>query len=152
MPTPAAPPRPSTTFTSLVAVGVLVVAAGLILPRLLSLSPAPPSADAETAAPLPPPASTPATEPPPANPEPASLTWVLAKLIFGLAIVAGVCIGVARWSNRASPTATTGVLTPLAKLAVDPRCVVHLVGAGGRRLLIGIDAAGAKVVLELPPK
>ena len=48
----AAPPRPSSTFTSLVAVGVLVVAAGLILPRLLSLSPTPASADADELSPF----------------------------------------------------------------------------------------------------
>ncbi len=163
----AAPPRPSSTFTSLVAVGVLVVAAGLILPRLLSLSPTPASADADelspfTAATSPKaPAESPAKQTPPAPlpvPTPAaggessSLTWVMAKLLFGLAIVAGVCIGVARWTHRARPTAPAGILESLAKLAVDPRCVVHLVSAGGRRLLVGTDATGVKAVLELPPK
>jgi flagellar protein FliO/FliZ len=155
----SAPPRPSSTFTSLVAVGVLVVAAGLLLPRLLSLSPTPQTADADR---LPPSAAAPAVLPvsaPPSTVQPAeptgesaSLGWVMAKLMFGLAIVAGVCIGVARWSNRTRQTAPTGILSPLAKLAVDPRCVVHLVAAGGRRLLIGVDAAGVKAVLELPPK
>lgn len=147
MTTPTAPPRPSGKFTSLVAVGVLVVAAGLLLPRLLSLSPAPVSAEADT-----PPN---APEPPPAPADggsSSSLVWVLAKLLFGLAIVAGACIGVARWSNRARATAPPGILNALAKLAIDNRCVVHLVSAGSRRLLVGIDAGGVKVLLELPPK
>jgi len=96
-----------------------------------------------------------APEPPPAPADggsSSSLVWVLAKLLFGLAIVAGVCIGVARWTHRARPTAPPGILESLAKLAVDRRCVVHLVSAGGRRLLVGTDATGVKAVLELPPK
>lgn len=172
---PAAPPRTSNSFSTLVAVGVLVVAAGLILPRLLSLSPVPASADVGDGAeppgspfqsvrdqsPTSPPAPekttpssvTPAAPASPAVPgETASLVWVVAKLMFGLAIVTGVCIGVARWANRTRQTAPPGILAPLAKLAVDPRCVVHLIGAGHRRLLVGTDATGAKVVLELPPK
>jgi len=145
MTTPPAPPRPSGKFTSLVAVGVLVVAAGLLLPRLLSLSPAPVSAEVDVPAPAPLPA-------PAEGAQPSSLVWVLVKLLFGLAIVAGACIGVARWSNRARATAPPGILNALAKLAIDNRCVVHLVSAGNRRLLVGIDAGGVKVLLELPPK
>ena len=168
-PPAAAPPRPSGTFTSLVAVGVLVVAAGLILPRLLSLGPTPAdaSADIDGASPFTSnrtpkaPVESPAKQAPPAptaipapvgGGESSSLTWVMAKLLFGLAIVAGVCIGVARWTHRARPTAPPGILESLAKLAVDRRCVVHLVSAGGRRLLVGTDATGVKAVLELPPK
>lgn len=140
---PPAPPRPSGKFASLVAVGVLVIAAGLLLPRLLSLSPAPAAEEVVTPAPTP--------APPDSSP-PSSLIWVLVKLLFGLAIVAGACIGLARWSNRGRVTAPPGILTSLAKLAVDNQCVVHLVSAGSRRLLVGLDAGGVKVLLELPPK
>lgn len=145
-PTPA-PPRPSSKFTSLVAVGVLVVAAGLLLPRLLSLSPAPVSAEVDTPTPTLAPAPAPVD-----SGQSSSLIWVLAKLLFGLAIVAGACIGLARWSNRGRVAAPPGILNALAKLAIDNRCVVHLVSAGSRRLLVGIDAGGVKVLLELPPK
>lgn len=164
-PRPAAPAgttRPSNAFTSLVAVGVLVVAAGLLMPRLLSLSPVPqgdppdsadtpfqsaPVTKPKSAAPVPSPLT-----PPPQTEEAVSLFWVAGKVIFGLAIVSGACIALARWSNRLPPTTSPGVLNPVAKLAVDARCVVHLVNAGGRRLLFGTDAAGVKVVLELPAR
>lgn len=156
---PRAPKSPS-SFPSLVAVGVLVVAAGLLMPRLLSLSPVP-QADApdqtdtpfQSAVPAPKPAPLPSPSPPtsPAE-ESTSLFWVAGKVIFGLAIVAGGCIALARWSNRLPPTTSPGVLNPVAKLAVDARCVVHLVNAGGRRLLLGTDATGVKVVLELPAR
>lgn len=150
-PRAAAPPRPSNSFPTLVAVGVLVIAAGMLLPRLLSLSPVP---DADPAA-VTPSADTPAPAPlPPTSEvdEPTPLFWVAAKVIFGLAIVAGSCIALARWSNRLPPATSPGVLNPVAKLAIDARCVVHLVNAGGRRLLLGTDAAGVKVVLELPAR
>lgn len=152
-----ASPKPPSSFPTLVAVGVIVIAAGMllprILPRMLALSPVP-DADPSTAAPAVS-AQKPSPAPlPPASEtdEPTPLFWMAAKVIFGLAIVAGSCIALARWSNRLPPAPTPGVLNPVAKLAIDARCVVHLVNAGGRRLLLGTDAAGVKVVLELPAR
>jgi flagellar biogenesis protein FliO len=35
---------------------------------------------------------------------------------------------------------------------VDPRCIVHLVRAGERRLLLGTDLNGVKALTELPSR
>jgi flagellar biogenesis protein FliO len=70
-------------------------------------------------------------------------------MAVSLVVVCGLCVGVARLVARKPPPPATGMAVSAA-LAVDPRCSVYLVTAGDRRLLLGVDAAGVKAVLELP--
>ncbi len=136
--TPAKPGQPTLRFKVLAGVGFVVVCLGLFAPKLVNFNP---SAPTDTAvSPLDP-------GMPPAE---SSLGWTVAKLAIGVGLVAVVCISVARYVNRKNPPVEPTSLEVLASLPVDGRCVVHLVRAADRRLLIGVDATGVKAVAELP--
>lgn len=111
----------------LIGAGVLVVALGFGLPRLMT---------------------GPTTSEPEAG-ESISLGPALARLAGSLVLVCGLCVVVTRLVNRKG-TAASGPMQTVASIRVNMRCVVHLVQAGERRLLVGTDAGGVKVLLELP--
>jgi len=70
-------------------------------------------------------------------------------MIGSLAVVCALCVLVTRWMGKRG-TADAGNMEVLASLAVDAQCGVYLVRAGERRLVMGIDAAGVKALVELP--
>jgi flagellar biogenesis protein FliO len=87
--------------------------------------------------------------PAPVVPPSATGLWSsLARLATGLGIVCGLCVLAAKWFGQ-KPAPTPGAMEVLASIPVA-RCVVHLVRAGDRRLLIGTDLGGVKSLLELP--
>ncbi|MBX9628679.1 MAG: flagellar biosynthetic protein FliO [Gemmataceae bacterium] len=136
MATPAPPPARRVP-PLLVGAGLLVIAGGFGLPRVLpEPAPATPADPASKAAPAPP-----ADGP--------GLGASLGRLAVSLVVVCGLCVGVARLVAK-KPTAPQKGMTIAAALTVDPRCSVYLVTAGDRRLLLGVDPAGVKAVLELP--
>lgn len=125
---------------ALVGAGVLVIALGFALPQLTpgtTPAPAAPDSTAKQAAPI-----------PIAPPSAPSLVGSLVKLAVGLAVVCGLCVLLAKWVGPKPPPAP-GAMDVAASIAVGP-CVLHLVRAGDRRLLIGTDLGGVKAVLELP--
>jgi flagellar protein FliO/FliZ len=151
MPEPAAPKPRLRPSPVLIGTGILVISLGFGLPQLTpSASPTTPKAatadvgnpKVAPAAPVP----TPASAPTPAAPE---FGTAVVRLIGGLVVVCVLCVVATRYLNR-RPKEATGTMRVLASLRVAPRCVVHLVRAGERRLLIGTDATGVKSLLELP--
>jgi hypothetical protein len=123
----------------LIGAGVLVVALGFGLPMFAS-GPAPDKPAAQ---------SKEAKDPTPVIPPSATgLGASLARLAVGVAVVCGLCVLAAKWFGQ-KPAATAGAMDVLASIQVA-RCVVHLVRAGDRRLLIGTDFGGVKSLLELP--
>lgn len=133
-PPPSAKPR---IPLALVGAGVLVIALGFALPQLTPGS-APVAAD---------PAARPTAPTPIAPPAAPSLVTSLLKLAVGLAVVCGLCVLLAKWVGPKAPP-VAGAMDVAASIAVGP-CVLHLVRAGDRRLLIGTDLGGVKAVLEL---
>jgi flagellar biogenesis protein FliO len=102
-------------------------------------------------------APTPAARTAPANiesprpvvpPSASDLGASLLKVVAGLAVMCGACVLIAKLV-RPKPPGPSGTMEPVASIAVGP-CVLHLVRAGDRRLLVGTDPAGVKAVLELP--
>lgn len=139
LPPPAAKPR---IPLALVGAGVLVVALGFALPLLTpGTTPAPAPVASE-------PSARPAAPTPIAPPSAPNLFASLLKLVAGLAVMCGLCVAVAKWAGPKAPP-TPGAMDVAASIAVGP-CVLHLVRAGDRRLLIGTDMGGVKAVLELP--
>lgn len=125
---------------ALIGAGALVVALGFGLPMLTpSASPTPAPQDTSVKRESPQPIA------PPSAP---NLVASLLKLAVGLAVMCGVCVLIAKWVGP-KPPATPGTMETVASIAVGP-CVLHLVRAGERRLLVGTDLAGVKAVLELP--
>src|SRR6266545_926470 len=139
--TPPTTPKPKRLSPALIGAGVLVIALGFGLPMLTPgaapEAPAPRDPAAKQAAPAP-------IQPPAATGIGASLL----KLVIGLVVVCGLCVLVARWMGQ-KPPATPGAMEVVASIAVG-QCVVHLVRAGERRLLIGTDLGGVKALVELP--
>lgn len=136
---PAPQPKGPRVSPALLGAGVLVVALGFGLPMLTTgAAPAPaPQEGAKQAAPAP-------IQPPGG----AGLLAALLKLAAGLVVACGLCVVVARLVGPKPPDAP-GAMEVVASIAVA-RCVLHLVRAGDRRLLIGTDLGGVKAVLELP--
>ena len=127
-------------FTVLLGLGVFVVAVGFAVPRFLgSPSTTPKASESVQSFTLP----TPSSDGP-------SLGMSLLKMALGVAVVSGGCIGIARWMKKRTATPAVGSMEVVARLALDRRCVLHLVQSGDRRLLLGIDAAGVKSLLEIP--
>ncbi|MBX9578678.1 MAG: flagellar biosynthetic protein FliO [Gemmataceae bacterium] len=131
-----APPPIRRVPPLLVGAGLLVIAGGFGLPRLLS-DPVPAAVTAADAGKPAPPADGP------------GLGAALGRMVVSLVLVCGLCVGVARLVGR-KPLPPAKGMAVAAALSVDPRCSVYLVTAGDRRLLLGVDAAGVKAVLELP--
>ncbi len=137
-PTQPAPKRPRVS-PALVGAGVLVIALGFGLPMLTPSTNPEPRAAEPTAGP------TPAPIQPPSR---TSLVAALLRLAVGLVVVCGLCVLVARTIGPKAPP-VPGVMEVVASIAVA-QCILHLVRAGDRRLLIGTDLGGVKAILELP--
>jgi flagellar protein FliO/FliZ len=139
--TPTQPsPKSPRVSPALVGAGVLVIALGFGLPRLTpgaAPEPVPQDPAAKQVAPAP-------IQPPSG----ASLVASLLRLAVGLVVVCGLCVLVSRMIGP-KPPAAPGTMEVVASIAVA-QCVLHLVRAGERRLLIGTDLGGVKAVLELP--
>jgi flagellar protein FliO/FliZ len=132
---------PKRISPALIGAGVLVIALGFGLPMLT------PGTAPEAA----PPRDAGAKQAPPAPIQPTAATGLgasLLKLVVGLVVVCGLCILVAKWMGQ-KPPATPGAMEVVASIAVG-QCVVHLVRAGERRLLVGTDLGGVKALIELP--
>lgn len=134
-------PKPGRTAPLLFLGGALVVVIGFGVPALLGGADAVPPAPASSGKVAPEPI---------APPSAGSIGLSLLKLVGGLAVMCAACALAAKY---VAPKPATGaqVMSVVAALPVGP-CTVHLVRAGARRLLVGTDAGGAKVVLELPPE
>lgn len=135
-----APPPARRVPPLLAGAGLLVILGGFGLPRLLS-DPAPAAAPAPAE-----PAAVGKPTPPADGP---SLGAALGRFAVSLIVVCGLCVVAARLLAKKSLPPAKGMAVTAA-LNVDPRCSVYLVTAGDRRLLLGIDPAGVKAVLELP--
>ena len=134
-------PKPTRLSPALVGAGVLVIALGFGLPMLTpGAAPTPEPAPSEPAG---------KREPPPPMPAPdaTGIGASLLKLAVGLIVVCGLCVLLTRWVGP-KPPAVPAAMEVLASIAVA-RCVLHLVRAGERRLLIGTDLGGVKTILEL---
>ena len=127
--TPAPQPKSPRVPPALIGAGVLVIALGFALPMLTPAA-APEIAPSDPAARQAPPL-------PIAPPNAPNLVASLLKLVL-----------VAKWVGPKTPPAP-GLMDVAASIAVGP-CVLHLVRAGDRRLLVGTDPGGVKAVLELP--
>ena len=131
-----APPPANRVPPLLVGAGLLVMLGGFALPRLVP-DPTPATVAAATDA------------KPTAPADGPGLGMAVGRMAVSLVVVCGLCVGVARLVARKSPPPAKGMAVAAA-LTVDPRCSVYLVTAGDRRLLLGVDPAGVKAVLELP--
>jgi flagellar biogenesis protein FliO len=147
MPEPTSTPNranPVRVPPVLIGLGILVIAVGFGLPRLATSQPSSESPSRVISSP------TTGLEPRAVQPAPANVGLSLLRLVVALGVVCALCVVAARWMNR-KPEAATAVsgMQVLASLRVG-RCVVHLVRAGERRMLIGTDASGVKSLIELP--
>lgn len=106
----------------------VVVALGFVLPRQLT-TPAEPPAVAINSSP--------------------DYIGFLLKMTAGTLMFAGICYCVLRRYKPAS-TVQSPTLEILATVPIASRGVVHLVRAGKRRLLLGVDLNGVKTIAELP--
>lgn len=121
MPAPSRRPLPA-----LVGGGVLVVALGFGLPRLLT-----------------------DTRDPGAAPAGPGVGTALLKMGAAVVVAGGLCVAAARYAGPRAATAA-GPMTVAGTLRLDGRCVLQFVRAGDRRLLVGTDAGGVKALVELP--
>lgn len=138
-PTQPAPKFPRVS-PALIGAGVLVIALGFGLPMLTPGAAPEPVPQA--------PATKPVAPAPIQPPSGTNLVASLLRLAVGLVVVCGLCVLVARMIGP-KPPAAPGAMEVVASIAVA-QCVLHLVSAGERRLLIGTDLGGVKTVLELP--
>ena len=141
MATPQSPPATPKKFTVLLGLGLLVVAIGFLVPRFLAPSSTPVAQPADPVQDF--------ALPTPSSDGP-SLGMSLFKMVGGVVVVSAGCIGIARVMKMRGAVPTVGAMEVVARLALDRRCVLHLVQSGERRLLLGLDASGAKALLEIP--
>lgn len=149
MTSPPDPTRPPVRRVPpiLIGAGILVVTIGFGLPRLL---PEPDPDQGRTSR-----SESPVAAAKPGHPGPVApvdgpgLGVALARLAGSLVFVCGLCVLAARLVGKRAPAPTRN-MEVLASLPVDLRCTVHLVRAGDRRLLLGIDPGGVKSLVELP--
>jgi len=112
--------------------GILAIAIGFGLPLLLAGKSEAPDAIVE-----------------PGGPEGPSLGMSLARLVGCLVLVCGLCVVTTKWLHRKA-SAQSGPMQIVAAMRLSSRCVVQLVQAGERTLLLGMDSSGIKAILELP--
>lgn len=112
-------------------VGLVVAALGFVAPRFAPTTPTGPTETAPVAA------------------EGPGLAAAVGRLAICLVVVCAAVVGVTRMVQT-PPAATAGGMEILAAYSLDGRCAVHLVRAGSRRLVVGIDPNGVKSILELP--
>ena len=91
----------------------------------------------------------------PVLPEAPNFQAMLARLGGGTIVVLGLCVvtlwAIRRWVNPL-PQAGAGPRAMELKetLSLGNRCSLHLVHLGKREVLVGVDAAGIKVIVPLP--
>lgn len=143
------PSTPKTKFPRLAAIGAMVVLAGFLMPRLLpSASPTVNSPSSKAPSPKTP--SPKVQSPTVASPTASTPDYsgFLLKMLFGTALFTGVCI---LWLRRRDPAPVVASgMQILATVSIGSRGQVHLVQAGPRRLLLGVDLQGVKAIAELP--
>lgn len=146
------PTRRPNYWTMLVAVGVVAVTAGMLLPQWL-------------------PNEAPAAEPrtkrvetrkggeleytPPTWPEPPSAAGLLVRLGVGTAIVLGLSVATLwagkRWLLGPNRAGVGGAHMQLVEsLHLGNRCTLHLIQFASRQVLVGADATGVKSIVPLP--
>ena len=92
----------------------------------------------------------------PTWPEAPSAGALLARLAAGTVVVLVLCAGSLwfgkRWLLRGIPGTApgNGNLKLIESLTLGSRCAVFLIQAGGRQVLIGVDASGMKSIVPLP--
>jgi flagellar biogenesis protein FliO len=128
-PSPTVKSSPRRRSPALLGCGLVVIAIGFGLPQILPGRATPSESSAV--------------------PESQPLGQSLARMAGCLVLVCGLCVIVTRWLGRRAAE-VPGQMRVLASARVGNRCVVHLVQAGERRLLLGTDAAGVKALVELP--
>lgn len=138
--TPPNQPKPARFSPALIGAGILVIALGFGLPMLTS--------GALPELPRDPTAKQGGPPAPIQAPEATGLGSALLRMAVGLAVVCALCVFVARMIGPKPPPAP-GAMDVIASITVG-QCILHLVRAGERRLLIGTDMAGVKAVVELP--
>jgi hypothetical protein len=131
--------------------GAVAVAAGLLLPRLLSGEPpAPPLSARDQGRP-----DSDLRYTPPSLPEVPSAQAMFARLAVGTIVVLGLCVVTLlygkRWLGVLNPPGPAGgELRLVETLQLGNRCCLHLVQLTSRQVLIGADASGIKTVVPLP--
>jgi flagellar biogenesis protein FliO len=138
-------------WVPLAILGVVAVAAGLVLPQVLPSAATPakseaPSSSSNSTGSL--------TYTPPAWSEPPNYRGMFLRLALGTAIVLGLCVGTLwcckRWLRPApTPANANTQLRLLESLHLGNRCWVHLLHVAKRPVLVGVDAAGVKTLVPL---
>ncbi len=137
----ANPPTPSVVRTRwlLIGLGAVVIVVGLLVPNLAEKASAP--------QPIP-------DRPAELRSEGPDMGAMLLRLVGGTVFVLALCV-LTLWLCRRWLGATelgakrSGRFEVLESLPLGPRCRIHLVRAGDRHLLAGMDAAGLKVLLPV---
>lgn len=131
--------------------GIVAVVAGVNLPQVMNTSdratePAP-AATSETKSPL--------AYTPPSLPDAPSAKSMLTRLGLGTFLVLALCVGTLwvgkRWLRV--PSAGTGAgshLKVIETLPLGGRCLLYLVSAGNKQILVGVDSGGLKTLMPLP--
>jgi flagellar biogenesis protein FliO len=134
------------------AIGVVVVALGVMLPQLLTeagsretkVTTEKQSQNADL------------TYQPPVIPDVPSTSAMFARLALGTGIVLALCIGAVWVAKRTNGSLTsergTTKLQVVESIQVGPRCSVVLLKADGRQVLVGMDSSGLKAIVALPEK
>ena len=138
-------------WTPWVVIALVATVAGLLLPQLMPgdnvLSTLHAKTDAKD--------ETKAKYTAPVLPEAPNFQAMLARLGGGTIVVLGLCVVtlwvIRRWVNP-QPQAGVGprALELKETLSLGNRCSLHLVQLGKREVLVGVDAAGIKVIVPLP--
>jgi flagellar biogenesis protein FliO len=138
-------------------IGLAALGAGIAVPQLLPAS----SVRAETNTPHEPaPKQSPDVAnnlnytPPswPDTPDPRSL---LTRVAVGTVVVLGLCVGtllVLKRCTGAGAVKNSGgkQLRVVESLSLGNRCALHLIAAGNRQVLAGVDSSGIKALVALP--
>ena len=147
----------SRTWLFIGAIGLLAAMAGSLLPQVMP-GPVPENVAAPASET---PSKTPGqkadrTYKPPTWPETPSSAAMLTRLAIGTLVVLVLCVGTLlvgkRWLVGIAPpkaTAEPRQLRIVEALPLGNRCALHLVQAGNRQILIGVDALGMKAVVPL---
>ncbi|MBI1830843.1 MAG: flagellar biosynthetic protein FliO [Planctomycetes bacterium] len=137
--------------TSWIAIALVAIVAGLVLPQF---GPGEPVAN-------PPPAKADSKDKtnlgyaPPAMPEAPNLQGMMVRLGVGTVIVLALCVAslwvMRRWMTQPITAASGDRLMQLTEtLDLGNQCSLHLVHMGKREILVGADCTGIKVVLPMP--
>jgi len=80
---------------------------------------------------------------------------MLTRLALGTGFVLALCVGALvlgrRWLRKLPAASSTGrEMRVVETLSLAPRCRVHLVRVGRRRVLVGVDPTGLRAITPLP--